>query len=73
VGSIERRIEALERAHGQEREYNPERERLLEQAEETHRRAWEKAYAEEAAGNPRRRELLEEVEEQVERWRRRGA
>jgi hypothetical protein len=64
--SIERRIEALERAYGDTSnagEHNPERERILEELRELEAAGKAKAAAEQAAGNPRRRELLQELEE----------
>jgi hypothetical protein len=70
MGSIKRRIEALERSHGNTSEaasHNPERERILEELRELEAVGRAKAAAEEAAGNPRRRELLDELEETVKR------
>ncbi len=64
MGSVERRIEALERAYGGGD--SEERERFLaenrEQMRITLEKAGEKAAREEAAGDPRRRIALEELE-----------
>ena len=67
MGDVERRLENLERAYGQGREHNPERERLIEELEALRPTAEEKAAAEEARGDFGRRRALEELEDVVRR------
>jgi hypothetical protein len=68
VGSIERRVEALERSlGGTPVEDTEELKRRREEMKASWPRAWERALAEEAAGDPRRRIALEELEESVKR------
>jgi hypothetical protein len=69
VGSVERRIEALEKAHGAKprEEHSEERRRIIEELMELKAAGKGKAAAEEAAGNPRRRELLDELEATMKR------
>ena len=68
MGSIERRIEALERSlGGTPVEDSEELKRRREEMKASWPRAWERALAEEAAGDPRRRIALEEIEANVKR------
>jgi hypothetical protein len=68
VGSIDKRIEALERLYGVEHEVDPaEMVRRREEFKVKLLRVREKADAEAAAGNPRRREQLYELEEHMKR------
>jgi hypothetical protein len=67
---MHKRIEALERIYGQEREHNPERERLIEELKARWPAFEEKMAREEAEGNFARRRALEELREQVEQRRR---
>jgi hypothetical protein len=68
VGSIERRVEALERSlGGTPVEDTEELKRRREEMKASWPRAWERALAAEAAGDPRGRIALEELEESVKR------
>ena len=70
MGSVDKRIEALERSYGPRSaagEHNPERERLIEELEALRPAFEEKMAAEEARGDFRRRRALEELEEVVRR------
>ena len=66
---LERRPRQMrwERWHGQGREHNPERERIIEELEALRPAFEEKMAAEEAQGDFRRRRALEELEEVVRR------
>jgi hypothetical protein len=75
VGSIDRRIEALERLYGgpSREEDPPGLARRREEVKSTLGRTYEKAEREEAEGNPQRRIALEALEEQMrKRIRARG-
>ena len=68
MGTIERRIEALERSlGGTPVEESEELKRRREEMKASWPRVWERALSEEAAGDPRRRIALEELEESVKR------
>ena len=68
MGSIDKRIEDLERSLGNGTEEDPEDlRRQREEMKASWASAWEGALAEEAAGDPRRRIALEEIEESVKR------
>jgi hypothetical protein len=67
VGSIERRVEALERSFGTKasEEISEERKRLIEELEARRPEFEEKRAREEAEGNFTRRRALEELEERM--------
>jgi molecular chaperone GrpE (heat shock protein) len=69
VGSIERRIEALERSLGTKahEEASEERKRLIEKLKAGRPEAEEKMAREEAEGDFTRRRALEELEESLKR------
>ncbi len=69
MGSIERRIEALERSLGTKshEEASEERKRLIEELKARWPEAEEKMAREEAEGNFNRRRHLEELEESIKR------
>ena len=73
--SIERRIEALEKAYGTEgrEEYSEERARLIEELKAPWPAFEEKMAREEAEGNFTRRHALDELKDQVERRMRGGS
>ncbi len=69
MGSIERRIEALERSLGTKshEEAPEERKRLIEELKARWREAEEKMAQEEAEGNFARRRALENLQEAIKR------
>ena len=74
MGSLEKRIEALERAYGTKprEEDSAELVRLREEMKASWSGARERAAREEAEGNPARRAALDEIEARIrERIRRR--
>ncbi len=76
MGSIDRRIEALEKLYGVD-EGAEEKERRTEEMRAAMltrlERAREQAEREETAGDPRRRLALDELEEAIRKRRERGA
>jgi molecular chaperone GrpE (heat shock protein) len=69
VGSIERRIEALEKSFGTKahEEASEERRRIIEELEARRPEFEERMAREEAEGNFTRRRHLEELEESIKR------
>jgi len=70
MGSVDKRIEALERTYGEaspSQAAEEERARLLEEIRELGPAVGERAAAEEAEGNPARRIALDDLKARIER------